>query len=156
MYFKVTKTIPQPSKLLFEMVMDVESYPLFLPWCTRIEIIPNTGYSQEQIVDLTLSFQGIKKTYRSRIKNKILSSSHRQIIISSLDPLFSFFNAQWDFEDWQNGSDTIVSFFIDLQFKSRLANFFLSQKIFGILIECIIEAFENRALNLSNQLNYSL
>ena len=64
--YKNTIILKNSSKQLFDIVIDVESYPLFLPWCTSsriIEKISNTNFNAE----LSVGYKALDEKYVSRI-----------------------------------------------------------------------------------------
>ena len=65
----IKKTIPCSKKNLIEMVLDIEKYPLFVPWCIdgKIHKKINKGELVEIIADLTIGKNFINSTYQSLV-----------------------------------------------------------------------------------------
>ena len=63
----ITKKIPCSKKNLIDMVLDIEKYPEFVPWCLGGKIHTNIdkGNTVEITADLTIGKNFFKETYKS-------------------------------------------------------------------------------------------
>ena len=62
-----TKILPYPAKKIYDLVMDIEKYPEFLPWCKQAKIVEKI--SEENLrADLLINFKNLFEKYRSDVK----------------------------------------------------------------------------------------
>ena len=63
----IKKEIPCSKENLIKMVLDIERYPEFVPWCLNGEIHSknNKGQKVEIIADLTIGKSFFNETYKS-------------------------------------------------------------------------------------------
>lgn len=138
---------PYSKEQLFALVMDIEKYPEFLPWCSSAKIIEKA--SDEQLyADLTINFKRFFHSYTSKItisESKTLSEHFYEINVEMTKGPFKKLVNKWRFDDTENGS--YISFFIDLELKSSFFNVMLGF-IFDHSYKKMLKAFQNRAEQL--------
>lgn len=140
--FEQVKFLPYKPEDLFKMVMDVESYPKFLPWCQASRIISR---SEEGIVaELVIKFKSITENYSSLITNEIDANSY-SIKVISISGIFKKLDNTWRIEGSEYGSK--LKFTIDIEFKSKIYNS-LIQMFFPSACSKMMQAFEKRANDL--------
>lgn len=66
------KVFPYEAKDLMHLVLDVESYHEFIPYCMSSNVVHKE--EGKIIADLTVSFKGMSATYRSTILYDLLAS----------------------------------------------------------------------------------
>ena len=134
-------TLDFTSIQLYNIVIDVESYPLFLPWCLSSKIISKVNKNNFD-ASLTVGYKVIDEKYTSRIE-AVFSKKIRSYAISGP---FKSLDSNWTFNDI-NSNQCEVEFKIEYEFKS----FFLD-KVMGSLFKKatlkMLEAFEKRAFYL--------
>lgn len=134
-------TLDFTSIQLYNIVIDVESYPLFLPWCLSSKIISKINKNNFD-ASLTVGYKVIDEKYTSRIE-AVFSKKIRSYAISGP---FKSLDSIWAFNDI-NSNQCEVEFKIEYEFKS----FFLD-KVMGSLFKKatlkMLEAFEKRAFYL--------
>ncbi len=59
------RILPYSAEQMFNLVADVEKYPLFLPWCQSARIISRNENSF--IADLTIGYKSFTHTFRSHV-----------------------------------------------------------------------------------------
>ncbi len=141
-----TKTLPFPAKLLFDLVMDIEKYPQFLPWCKQTKIVRQISENNLE-ADLLVSFKNFFEKYRSDVKYGKNSESLYFVDVVAIQGPFKKLVNQWKFRDLENGKCEI-EFFIDFEFNS----FLLSKMLGGIFeraTEKMMQSFEERARQLA-------
>ena len=135
---------------LIELVLDIEKYPEFIPFCyaAKIHEKKDVGNSIKIIADLTIGKGPFKDTYKSDVLyNKIESS----IYVKNIDGPLNHLLNKWSFIE-QN-KQTEVTFDIDFEIKNKFLNTLMSAS-FQYGIEKIANAFQKRAENLfSNSKN---
>ena len=134
-------TLPFTSKQLFEVVIDVESYPIFLPWCTACKIV-NKYSNYDFDADLTVGYKAIDEKYTSKIKADYPITINSKAISGP----FKYLDSTWTFKDTSDGQCEVY-FGIEYKFKS----FFLDKIMGGLFKKATIkmlDAFEKRAKDL--------
>tara|TARA_B100000035_G_scaffold302837_1_gene300826 strand:- start:1359 stop:1793 length:435 start_codon:yes stop_codon:yes gene_type:complete len=135
--------LPYSARQLYEIVIDVEAYPDFLPWCISSKIVKKTDDNNFD-AELTVGYKSIDEKYISRI----LAEYEKKIISKAISGPFKFLDSSWYFENIEK-TKCKVDFSIEYQFKS----FFLD-KVMGSLFKKatikMLDAFEQRAKSLHN------
>ncbi len=141
-----TKTLPFSAQHLHDLVMDIEKYPQFLPWCKQAKIVRQISENNLE-ADLLVSFKNFFEKYRSDVKHgKTTDGSYFVDVVAIQGPFKKLIN-QWKFRDLEDGNCEI-EFFIDFEFNS----FLLSKMLGGIFeraTEKMMQAFEDRARELA-------
>ena len=140
----IKKIIPCKKKQLIEMVLDIEKYPEFVPWCIQGEI-----FDKSESKDL-ITFNGDLKVGKSLLNETF--SSHvsyykekDKIIVTNLDGPLKHLKNEWIFKDINNS--TQLEFFIDFELKNSILNAIM-KKSFEIGLNKIASSFEKRAIEL--------
>lgn len=130
---------------LFDLVMDIESYPQFLPWISDATII--SSKDNNIIADLTANFASVKQSYRSNVTYKLSTDSAYVEAQSHTGP-FKHLLSRWDLT--ANEDKTLVEFTLEFELKSKLMTNLVSPVIMQAQRK-IISAFEERAHFIANQ-----
>ena len=140
----IKKEIPCSKENLIKMVMDIEKYPEFIPWCLngKIHTINDKGNKIEIIADLTIGKNFFSETYKSFV---IYEKSSDTISVSNIDGPLKHLENKWFFKEKGNNSE--VNFYIDFELKNKILNLFMT-KFFDIGLKKIADSFEKRALKL--------
>ena len=138
------KTLPYSAKKMHDLVMDIEKYPEFLPWCKQAKITEKTS---EEILyaDLLINFKNFFEKYTSEVKHGKSSSGELFIDVVAVRGPFKSLVNKWKFRDLENGNCE-VEFFLEFEFNS----IFLTKMIGAIFekaAEKMMNAFEERAKN---------
>ena len=140
----IKKIIPCNKKQLVDMVLDIEKYPEFVPWCIEGKI-----YEKHDSADL-LVFKGDLKVGKS-ILNETFSSlvsyykEKDKIIVTNLDGPLKHLKNEWIFKEVNN--NTQLEFFIDFELKNPILNGIM-KKSFELGLNKIAKSFEERAIKL--------
>ena len=140
----ITKIISCQKNQLIGMVLDIEKYPEFVPWCIEGKI-----HDKKNSEDL-ISFNGDLKVGKS-ILNETFSSHvsfHKEtdkIIVTNLDGPLKHLKNEWHFKEINN--NTQLEFFIDFELKNPILNGIM-KKSFELGLNKIAKAFEERAVQL--------
>ena len=135
--------LPFSAKQLYEIVIDVESYPEFLPWCLSSRIVKKIDDNNFD-AELKVGYKAIDEKYISRIE----AEYEKNINSKAISGPFKFLDSSWCFENMDK-KNCKVDFMIEYKFKS----FFLDKIMGGIFKKAtmkMLEAFEQRARNLHN------
>ena len=126
------------------MVLDIEKYPEFVPWCLDGKIYSKNdkGDKIEIIADLTIGKSFFNETFKSYvIYNKSLDSIH----VTNMDGPLKHLENKWFFK--QIGENSEVDFHVDFELKNKVLNLLMT-KSFDIGLKKIADAFEKRAVDL--------
>ena len=140
----IKKIIPCKKNQLIEMVLDIEKYPEFVPWCIEGKIL-NKKESEDLIV-----FDGDLKVGKSFL-NEIFSSQvsyykeKDKIIVTNLDGPLKHLKNEWIFKEVNN--KTQLEFFIDFELKNPILNAIM-KKSFELGLSKIAKSFVDRAIKL--------
>ena len=140
----IKKKIPCSKKNLIEMVLDIEKYPEFVPWCLDSKIHDKTdkGDTIEIKADLTIGKSFFRDTYKSFI---IYNKSEDSIHVTNIDGPLKHLENKWFFK--QDGDSSEVEFHVDFELKNKILNV-LMIKSFDLGLKKIADAFEKRAIQL--------
>ena len=140
----IKKKIPCSKKNLIEMVLDIEKYPEFVPWCLDGKIHDKTdkGDTIEIKADLTIGKSFFRDTYKSFV---IYNKSEDSIHVTNIDGPLKHLENEWFFR--QDGDSSEVEFNVDFELKNKILNV-LMIKSFDLGLKKIADAFEKRAIQL--------
>ena len=132
------KNLPYNAVDLFDIVIDIEKYSDFIPWCSKSKIISKKR--NKIIADLDISYKFINETFRSYVdydKKKL------SIYINYTEGPLKSLITSWKFNKITN-KKTEVIFDIEIKFKFWVFNNLL-KKFFSQIEKKMINAFEKRA-----------
>ena len=126
------------------MVLDIEKYHEFVPWCLESKIYSkiDKGNTIEITADLTIGKSFFRDTYKSFIIYKKLEDS---IHVTNIDGPLKHLENKWFFR--QDGDSSEVEFHVDFELKNKILNI-LMIKSFDLGLKKIANAFEKRAIQL--------
>ena len=126
------------------MVLDIEKYPEFVPWCLEGKILEKRD--SEDILQLKGNLKVGKKilneTYTSLI---IYHKNIDKIMVTNIDGPLKYLENEWTFKEINNA--TQLEFKIDFELKNNFLNKIM-QKSFNFGLEKIADSFEKRAFEL--------
>ncbi|WP_341756599.1 MULTISPECIES: type II toxin-antitoxin system RatA family toxin [unclassified Candidatus Tisiphia] len=149
--FHQVKILPYNAQEVFHLVLDVKSYPEFLPWCRAARIISeNKG---EIIAELVIQLKGFSDKYKSKIiYSNDLNKRSYYIEVEAISGPFKYLKNSWQFS--KEDSNSKIEFFIDFKMK-----FAIVDKLVGIFFadatEKMVDAFEKRADTILTKMNHS-
>ena len=140
----IKKIIPCKKDQLINMVLDIEKYPEFVPWCLggKIHEKKETNDIIEIKADLKVGKRFLNETYTSLVH---YHKSIDKIIVSNLGGPLSHLKNEWTFKEINNS--TQLDFYIDFELKNNLLNAIMKRS-FNLGLKKIADAFEKRAINL--------
>ena len=124
-------TVPYNAKQMFDLVNDIEQYPLFLPWCAQATI-------QSSSVNHMYGTLKISKGLWSHVfttYNKL--DDGKRIQLNLVDGPFKHLEGVWEFQP-TNNEGSRVTFKLQFEFKQALLNLTVGnmiQPIAGTLVE---------------------
>ena len=143
----IKKKISCTKKDLINMVLDIEKYPEFVPWClgSKVHEKKNKGDTVEIIADLTIGKSFFKETYKSFVT---YNKSTDTIYVTNMEGPLKHLENKWFFKDLGDSSE--VEFQIDFELKNKILNL-LMNKSFDLGLIKIADAFQKRAEELFNK-----
>ena len=140
----IKKKISCSKENLIKMVLDIEKYPEFVPWCLNAEIhsTNDKGDIVEITADLTIGKSFFRETYKSFI---IYNKKSDSIFVTSVNGPLKHLENKWFFK--KVGVNSEIDFHINFELKNKILNL-LMVKSFDIGLKKVAEAFEKRAINL--------
>ena len=126
------------------MVLDIEKYPEFVPWCMGGKIHSRKESSDliEIKADLKVGKSIINETYKSLV---LYYKEKDKILVTNIDGPLTHLKNEWKFKEINNS--TQLEFDIDFELKNNLLNAIM-KKSFNFGLSKIANAFEKRALEL--------
>ncbi|MEO8298690.1 MAG: type II toxin-antitoxin system RatA family toxin [Burkholderiales bacterium] len=76
---------------IYDLVVDVRSYPKFLPWCQRAEVLSED--EQAMTAKLHLSYAGIRHAFTTRNTHV----ANERVTMTLVDGPFSMLDGAWQF-----------------------------------------------------------
>ena len=140
----VKRLIECKKEQLIELVLDIEKYPKFVPFCLDSHVYEKNkeGNLTLIIADLTIGKGPFKDTYKSDVKFDKKDNSIKAINIGG--PLKHLEN-NWYFSEYKGGTE--ISFDIDFEIENKFLNVLMS-KSFEFGLNKIADAFQKRAEDL--------
>ena len=140
----VNRLIECKKEQLIDLVLDVEKYPLFIPFCLDSKV-----YEKKEKGDLILMIAGLtigkgplKDTYKSDVK---FNKKEDSIYVTNLDGPLKHLKNKWYFKEENNFTE--VSFDVDFELKNDFLNMIMT-KSFQFGLDKIADAFQKRAEEL--------
>lgn len=125
---------------LYSLVVDIESYPEFLPWCSGASVVERED--KKIIADLDISFAIFHESYRSCVNLIPPAEGKAMVDVSLISGPFKRLENHWKFEEFEGG--TKMYFYVDFEFKSALLDS-LAGSVFSMACQKMVNAFEGRA-----------
>jgi coenzyme Q-binding protein COQ10 len=105
------RTLVHSAAQMYDLVIDVRSYPGFLPWVSAIRV--RSDNEAEILADMIVGFKSLKETFSSRV----IKTPKSAISVEYLDGPMRHLQNDWVFEDLPVGG-SIVDFTVDFSFRN--------------------------------------
>jgi len=140
----VKRSIECKKDQLIDLVLDIEKYPDFVPFCieSKVHERKEQGDLLLIIADLTIGKGPFKDTYKSDVK---FNKKKDSIYVTNLDGPLKHLENKWQFKE--ENKMTEVSFEVDFELKNDFLNIVMT-KSFQFGLDKIADAFEERAKDL--------
>ena len=140
----VKRLIQCNKKQLIDLVLDIESYPSFIPFCLDSKVYEKK--EKEEIIsiiaDLTIGRGPFKATYKSDVK---FYKSSDTIHVTNIEGPLKHLDNKWTFIEKKNCTE--IYFDIDFEIENKFLNIVMS-KSFQYGLEKIADSFQKRANDL--------
>ncbi len=140
----VKRLIECNKSQLIDLVLDIEKYPTFVPYCIDAKIYEkkNTDNFINIIADLTIGKGPFKDTYKSDVK---LNKKNNSIYVTNIGGPLKHLDNKWTFEDHKEGTE--IYFDVDFEIKNKFLNILMTTS-FQYGLNNIADAFQKRANKL--------
>ena len=135
------------KKDLIDLVLNIEEYPKFIPYCLNAHIYKDESVGNFQYIeaDLTIGKGPFKDTYKSDVK---FDKKESIIYVKNIEGPLKYLENKWKFDQKENFTE--VTFDLDFELKNKFLNIFMN-KSFKYGLDKIADAFQNRAEKLFNK-----
>lgn len=138
--FEETRLLSCSARQMFDVVMDIDAYPEFLPWVAHAQVLSRSD--GELTAELVADLAGIQHSFRTIdrfVANKLVE-------IRLLEGPFRFLQSVWTFEPVD--SDLCrVHFSIEFEFRSMMLDM-VASPVFSTACKSMVHAFERRAVEI--------
>ena len=140
----VKRLIECEKNQLIDLVLDIEKYPTFVPYCIDAKVYEknDTGDFINIIADLTIGKGLFKDTYKSDVK---YYKKNNSIYVTNIDGPLKHLDNKWTFKDHKEGTE--IYFDVDFEIKNKFLNI-LMKTSFQYGLDKIADAFQKRANQL--------
>ena len=137
----VKRSIECTKEQLIDLVLDIEKYPIFVPFCLDAKIYERKEQGDLLLIiaDLTIGKGPFKDTYKSDVK---YYKDKDLIYVTNIDGPLKHLENKWNFKEFKG--QTEVSFDVDFELKNRFLNIIMT-KSFQYGLNKIADAFEKQA-----------
>jgi ribosome-associated toxin RatA of RatAB toxin-antitoxin module len=136
---EITRTalVLHPAHDMYQLVQDVASYPAFLSWCVRAQVLEQTA--EVQLARLEVSIGGLRQTFTTR--NRLVPGE--LLTLSLVEGPFRHLAGEWQFDALaENGSK--VSLRLSFDFNSSLLSAAF-RRGFARVADKLVNDFSRRA-----------
>jgi len=139
---KITKKFNYSKKDLIELVLKIDDYKNFLPWCinSKILTIDKNEENLKITADLEIGFKTFREVYTSKV---LYNNKTSKIEVTSVSGNIKKLSNIWEFEIIDKNSCNVI-FFIDIELKNPIINIIFNE-FFNYGFEKILNSFEQRA-----------
>ena len=143
----VKRSIECKKTQLINLVLDIEKYPIFVPFCLDSKVYEKKEKGDLILIvaDLTIGKGPFQDTYKSDVQ---FNKKKDSIYVTNLDGPLKHLENKWNFE--QKNKITEVSFEVDFELKNSFLNIVMT-KSFQVGLDKIADAFQKRADYLFNK-----
>ncbi|MEI7530645.1 MAG: type II toxin-antitoxin system RatA family toxin [Betaproteobacteria bacterium] len=122
---------------MFNLIKDIESYPVFLPWCGGVEILNVTEENME--AKIHINFNGVKQFFHTINEQK----SPTLIEMKYVDGPFKEFQGKWELQALSEKACKI-QFTLSYEFSNRFLEKIIGP-VFDIILNTFVQSFVKRA-----------
>tara|TARA_B110001452_G_scaffold150234_1_gene125025 strand:- start:62 stop:508 length:447 start_codon:yes stop_codon:yes gene_type:complete len=140
----VKRLIECKKDQLIDLVLDIEKYPTFVPYCIDAKVYEknDTGDFINIVADLRIGKGPFKDTYKSNVK---FNKKHNSIYVTNINGPLKHLDNKWTFEDHLEGTE--IYFDVDFEIKNKFLNILMTTS-FQYGLDKIADAFQKRANQL--------
>lgn len=140
--FQTRRRVAHTAQNMFDLVVDVERYPEFVPLCDKLKLISRTQENGHEVITakMTVAYKMFRESFTSRV---VLDRENHKICVNYIDGPFRQLENVWSFTPI--GEDACeIGFRISYEFKSRILQTLMGA-VFDKAFRKFAGAFEARA-----------
>ena len=141
--FSTKRRVRHSATNMFDLVVDMEKYPQFVPLCTGLRVLSRKDKGDGVSIvtaEMTVAYKMVRQTFVTR---DTLDRPNLKILVEYLEGPFSHLRNRWVFHPTgENACE--VEFFIEYEFKSRMLAMLMGA-MFDTAFRKFAAAFEKRA-----------
>ena len=140
----VKRLIECKKDQLVDLVLDIEKYPEFVPFCLDSHVYERNKEGNQILIiaDLTIGKGPFKDTYKSDVK---FNKENSTIKVTNIAGPLNHLENNWNFNETKGGTE--ISFDINFEIENKFLNVLMS-KSFEFGLNKIADAFQKRAEDL--------
>ena len=140
----VKRLIECNKEQLIDLVLDIENYPKFIPYCLDAKIHEEKEENNLILIiaDLTIGKGPFKATYKSDVR---FNKDTDTIQVTNIEGPLKHLDNKWVF--LEKGISTEISFDIDFEIENKFLNIVMN-KSFQYGLDKIADSFQKRANDL--------
>ena len=140
----VKRLIECNKEQLVDLVLDIESYPKFIPYCLGAKIYEKKEENNLILIiaDLTIGKGPFKATYKSDVR---FNKDTDTILVTNIEGPLKHLDNKWIFKEKDNSTE--ISFDIDFEIENKFLNIVMD-KSFQYGLNKIADSFQKRANDL--------
>jgi coenzyme Q-binding protein COQ10 len=140
----VKRLIECSKEQLVNLVLDIEKYPEFVPFCLDAHVYEKNDEDQSILIiaDLTIGKGPFKDTYKSDVR---YNKKDNIINVTNIGGPLNHLENTWHFKEHENGTE--ITFDIDFEIENKFLNVVMT-KSFQFGLDKIADAFQKRAEKL--------
>ena len=140
----VKRLIECKKDLLIDLVLDIEKYPEFIPFCIDSKVYEKEDKKDELaiVADLTIGKKPFVDTYKSDVR---YDKKNDSIYVTNIGGPLKHLENNWKFIQKENYTE--VQFDVDFEIKNKFLNLIMT-KSFQFGLNKIADAFQKKAESL--------
>ncbi len=146
------RLISYAPEQLFDLVMDIEKYPKFLPWVTAARVLERNEKENFLTAELVVRFNAFSSNYISKVSYcqpgmTPKGSKEWAVYVDLESGPFTHLENRWVLHPVDKGKKCEVEFFLDFALESRMLDAMIGG-LFDKAVHKMVSAFETRAKEL--------
>ena len=140
--YRTTRRVPFTPRQMYDLVLDVEAYPQFVPLCEALVVRERTISENGQttlVARMTAGYGAITESFTCRVTG---TPNDQRVDVAYIEGPFRYLENTWTFKAIDEGC--LVDFQIAYEFRSPLLAMLVGA-MFDRAFKKFAEAFETRA-----------
>ncbi len=133
--------MPYSAEQMYDVVIDIERYPEFLPWCAATEVLEQ----REDFMRASIHMRKGKLNHAFTTRNRLVPG--RQVHMELVDGPFRKLEGDWMLTELPGGQGSKVVLDLEFEFSNRLVGMLIGP-VFTQIANSLVEAFCQRAHDL--------
>ncbi len=139
---KETKILSYTPAQIYALVIDIERYPEFLPWCLGCRIFKHGD--DYMLADMLVGY----KIFREKFTSQVNFTPHERVQVEYQNGPLKHLKNDWHFKP-HGKHECELHFQLEFEFQSKLLQR-IAETFFNEALKRMVNAFEKRAKELYN------